>query len=302
MGRIVSAIDIGSNTIHMLVAEVEGGAVRRLWDETDWISLGETVARMGTISTSTLERMIKTLNAYKRRAKSEGADSLYIFATEALRLAENAEEVTKKIQESVGVTVEIISSKKEIELGLRGALLDSVGASPYLLVEVGGGSTQIAECESNIIIKDIALPLGTGKLIAKCKIDYPADPSCVQSVQELTYAEIQKLGKWENIKRIVACGGVARGLWRALHPDGERTLMIQELDYLIWAAPRLSVDQLSIRFQVKPKRAATLLLGSIIYKAIIENCNLEQMTISRFGAREGAVLEIVENKITPTPL
>lgn len=280
----------------MLVAETESGSVRKIRDETNWLSLGEVVGRMRAIPGPLQDTLIKTLVDYKNYAKEQGADSIYVFGTEALRAAANSAEVLKRVQESTGLRVELISGRREAELGLRGTLLDS-GAASFLLVEVGGGSAQVAQCTRKKIKDEVSLPLGTGMLIAKMGLTCPCDYAHLKRTQRFVQQALEEADLLDDAGSIVASGGVARGLWRALHPDGDRVLNIEELNYLIWSTQRLDVDEIGSRFQVKPKRAQTLLPGAIVYRQILERAGHEDMTISRFGVREGALLEMSEGRI-----
>ena len=92
-------------------------------------------------------------------------------------------------------------------------------------------------------------------------------------------------------KRMVASGGIARGLIRALHPDGDKALHAYELDYAVRTAQGLSIDALTRRFNVKQKRAQSLLPGGTVYRAILRHFGLESMVVSEFGVREGLIME-----------
>jgi exopolyphosphatase/guanosine-5'-triphosphate,3'-diphosphate pyrophosphatase len=296
MGRVLATVDIGSNTAHLLVADTESGCVRKIRDATNWLSLGEVVGRLRSIPDPLQVTLIRTLTDYKLLAEEQGAESIYVFATEALRSAGNSADVLSRVEKETGFRVELISGRREAELGLRGTLLDS-GAASFLLVEVGGGSAQVAQCTRKRIKEEASLPLGTGMLIAKMGLTSPCDYAHLKRTQRFVQEALDQADLLDDMGPIVASGGVARGLWRALHPDGDRVLNVEELNYLIWATQRLSGEEICQRFQVKPKRALTLLPGAIVYRQILERTGQEEVTISRFGVREGALLEMSEGRI-----
>lgn len=281
----------------MLVAETGDGSVRKLVDDSNWLSLGEIVGRERTIPPNMQEALIRTLNGYQKLASDQKAEGIYIFATEAVRAASNSREVLKRIEQACGLKVEIISGQREAEFGLRGVLLDS-GFSSFILAEVGGGSAQVAQCSRKRIKSEASLSLGTGTLIAKLGLSCPCDYAHLKRTQRLVEETLATAEVLEEGGPLVACGGVARGLWRALHPDGNRILHVEELNFLIWSTQRLTSDQIVQRFQVKPKRARTLFPGAVVYKQIMERSGQEEMTISRFGVREGALLEMAEGKVS----
>lgn len=293
MPRVLASADIGSNTVHLLVAEVEGERVSRLGDTNEWISLGEVVGREGQIPDALADRLIKTLDTFKRQAQAQGAEAIYVFGTEALRRASNQERVLKAIRVATGIQVDIITGPQEAELGLRGAWLDCEGPGPFLLVEVGGGSAQVALCTVDHngepeIVREASLPLGTGTLIAHNDLKAPVSDATFAALENEIEAQLDSLPTGEAV-RMIACGGVARGLWRALHPDGHRELAAEELDYLIWSTRRIAYDVVGDRFMVKPKRAATLLPGATVYSTIMRRSGFRSFTVSRFGVREGAI-------------
>lgn len=301
MPRIIAAGDIGSNTAHLLVGKWDRGKVTRISDTNEWISLGEIVGREGHIPPDVIALLIKTLTAFRRLASVHKADALYVFATEAMRKASNGKAVITQIKKETGVKIELINARREAELGLRGAWADCKGALPAVLVEVGGGSAQVAYCDEPIsgaptIQQESSLPLGTGILIAQLHIQQPATKDCVTKLNDTINRHLMNLPKPVG-NRLIACGGVARGLWRALHPDGNRVLHRDELDYLIRATQRIDAITISARFQVKAKRANTLLPGACLYAAAMDWMGVDTMHVSRFGVREGAILEIGEGKI-----
>jgi exopolyphosphatase/guanosine-5'-triphosphate,3'-diphosphate pyrophosphatase len=299
---VLAAVDIGSNTVHLLIAQADSEGLQKISESSEWLGLGEIVGRTGEIGLSTLDLVVRTLREFKRQAKVENAGGWYVFGTEALRKASNSKSVLKRLRAEIGVSVDLITSDREAELGLRGASIDSGGARTSIFVEVGGGSAQIAEVRGERIISDKSLPIGTGALSAKIDYSCPCDSARVAELRAFVEGQLHAIGSNFRPERLVVSGGVGRGLWRALHPDGDRWLRAEELDYLVWSTQRLTPEEIIARFRVKPKRAATLLPGSIIFQTIMNLYKVDSMLVSRFGVREGAILEMNEGKVQPCPL
>jgi exopolyphosphatase/guanosine-5'-triphosphate,3'-diphosphate pyrophosphatase len=297
MGKVLAAVDIGSNTVHLLVAGTQEGSVQRLCDENEWLNLGEIVAERGDIPLPVQDRLIDTLVTYRGLAKQHRASRWYIFGTEAMRKARNSEKVLKRVKAEVGADVELVTGQREAELGVAGVLVDSDEADEMMLAEVGGGSAQVAFVKDQALVDDASLPIGTGALNARFHLTFPTAPGAVDALTEHVREALATGTPHPTVKRVVASGGVARGLWRAVHPDGEREVAIEELDYLIWSTQRLNRSQIELRFQVKPRRAATLLTGAIIFREVLKRYKQPSMLVSRFGVREGAVLEMARGRI-----
>ena len=302
MGRLLSAVDIGSNTIHLLVAEADADGVRKVAESSEWLGLGEAVGRKGEISTVEADAVVKTLNNYKRISRTERAEGWYVFGTEALRKAKNSKSLLKRLKSELGMEVDLITSDREAELGLRGTLVDCGGTESALFVEVGGGSAQVAEIANDRLVSDRSLAIGTGALMAKLDLAHPCEHFKVDSLRSVVGEALQEALVSFEPERMIVSGGVGRGIWRALHADGDRMIHREELDYLIWATPRLTTQQIIERFRVKAKRASTLLPGAIIFRTIMEAYKMDEMLISRYGVREGAILGMVEGSIKPCPL
>lgn len=296
MGRVLAAADIGSNTAHLLVAETDGKTLREVENISEWLSLGEIVSRERCIPADSERRLVTALRRFQQMANVHKAESLYLFATEAMRLAVNHEEVMDRLHRALGVKIDLISPEREAFLSLRGVMLDSTGEVPLLLAEVGGGSAQVARYDGIRITHEKSLPLGSGKLIASLGLTMPTTIGQLSALQRLVDGHAESCRSFGEVRRVVASGGVARGFLRALHPDGRRDIHARELEYVAWAASRLSVSEIVLRFRVKPKRAATLVPGAAVFAALLKTFAQTEMLVSEYGVREGAILEVFDSK------
>lgn len=299
MLRTLAAVDIGSNTAHMLIARTDGRKLSRMVNRSEWLALGQVVQEQGRLPDASVRTILTTLGRFRSAAADAKADALYVFATEAMRAANNHEAVMRLLEKELGVAVDLVTPRREAEYGLRGARLDTSAEGAFLYLELGGGSLQVANAEDHTITQEVSLPLGTGRLMAATGLTSPCDPSLFERVEGRVRECLPGLGSILRAPTAIASGGVARGVWRALHPDGERALAVPELDYLVWAARRLTPAQIVRRFGVKEKRAATLLPGALVYRALLGALGLDRMTVSEYGVREGALLELASGRLQP---
>jgi len=297
MTRTFAAADIGSNTAHLLVAATDGELVMRIDNFNEWIPLGEVVTRQRKIPKDIVGQLVDAVREFKRISAGRQAESLYIFATEGMRVAENHEAVLKRIRDETSIEVEIISPKREAELSLRGMLLDTRHYGVDMMFEVGGGSVQIGRVARNKLVHTESLPIGTGRLIAQSGMRNPCPDYAFLAAENYIDSILEGACTEGPSKLAVASGGVARGLWRALHPDSDKVLTMEEIEYIIWSTSRLPVDRIVARFGVKQKRAGTLLPGALIYRALMREFGIQEIVISEFGIREGAILEMAGGQI-----
>lgn len=297
MARILASADVGSNTAHLLIARTDGKTVTRLDNRNDWIALGEVVARLGAIPTAHVARIVATLKKFKETATKALAEEMVVFATEAMRSASNSKQVLDTIRDKTGIKIKLITHQEEAYLGLKGALLDAPDAAETMLFEVGGGSAQVAVYTKGKISQEISMPIGTGKLIVEAGITNPCSPEALDKASRLIDVALEKCQIQTSCEFAVASGGVGRGIWRALHPDGDKTLRRQEVEYLMWNASTIDVPTIEARFGVKQRRAETLVPGALVYLALMRRFGIESIVVSEFGVREGAILELAQGKM-----
>lgn len=297
MTRTFAAADIGSNTAHLLVGATDGELVMRIDNFNEWIPLGEMVTLQRKIPKEIVNQLVAAVGEFKKIASNRRAECLYVFATEAMRMAENHEAVINKIRSATGIAVEIITPAREAELSVRGILLDTRHYGADLMFEIGGGSVQIGRLANGVLAESESLPLGTGRLIAQSGLRSPCPEYAYSAAESYIESTLAKGKLQGTAKRAIATGGVARGLWRALHPDSEKVITLTEVEYMVYASSRLPVDRIVARFGVKPKRAGTLLPGALVYRALMQKFGITEMVISEFGIREGAVLEMAAGKV-----
>lgn len=141
----VGAIDCGTNSIRLLVADVEGGVLHEVVREMTVVRLGEGVDRTGAFSSAALERTFAACDAYAQTLEGAGVARLRFVATSASRDVSNREEFISGVRARLGVEPEVISGAEEAGLSFRGAvegLQSTQLATPVLVVDIGGGSTE----------------------------------------------------------------------------------------------------------------------------------------------------------------
>jgi exopolyphosphatase/guanosine-5'-triphosphate,3'-diphosphate pyrophosphatase len=296
--RTFATADIGSNTVHLLVAQTDGRGVVRLENQSFWLGLGEEVAANGEIGKEKQRELAAALTSFKKIAASRKAQAMYVFATEAVRRAANHKQVLTSIRQRAGIEVDVISSEREAELAVKGAMLDSFGEMPTAFFDIGGGSAQVARVEASGVTRLYSLPLGTGTISVKMGLEDPASPEAYQRFASTLDKHLDPLEALLPIRRMVGGGGVARGIMRSLHADKSRLIERYEIDYLEETARKTSSRVLSKRFGVSGARAKTLFPGVSVVRKLMDVLDCPHILISEFGIREGAVLELAEGKLS----
>src|SRR4051812_4758270 len=211
-----AAVDIGSNSVRLKIARLVGGRIHTVHEDRSVTRLGASVFRDGFLSPSAIAETVKVLRRFHRAVQQEAADSVRVVATSALRDARNSRAFLEWVRSATGWKVEIISGVEEarlIHLGLvSGARL---GASPVLMVDLGGGSCELTISSKGHIRETVSLPLGAVRLTNEfLRHDPPRKPE-LQRLRGFIDREIGRVE--ERITRskpkvVIATSGTAESL------------------------------------------------------------------------------------------
>ncbi|GCE25554.1 hypothetical protein KDA_10380 [Dictyobacter alpinus] len=300
---ICAAIDIGSNTLRVVIARCSPSEFQILDADEALVRIGESVNATGAISTEKQEHALSVLKNFQSLAEKHSADAVLAIATEAIRKATNRDAFLQTIKEQTGIDVHCIGGDVEATLTFYGATYEiSKQAEPperIAVMDMGGGSTELVFAQNLDISWHTSLPIGSGWLHDRYLSDPPSEADAMTARAFLrTY-----LGGL-NIKSfppfLLATGGSANSLLllsqRAFRLDPQRaTLTYDDLlrcQGLLWA---LSAEEIAERYQLDVKRARIISAGALILSAVLETFKLKELQISTLGIREGLALAYARN-------
>lgn len=288
---LYSVVDVGSNTIHLLVGKVEGGAVLPVTGEKISARLGAGVEKTGRLDDERLALAAEAISLFAGIAALNGAPSPEILATSAVRDAQNGPELVERVREGTGLSMRLISGEKEAALGFRGALSAVGREGPVLVVDLGGGSAQLILGEaSEGPEKRVSLPLGTNRTTERF---VEGDPPTDEELGALREHVPQLLPDWDvGEAEVVAVGGSARAMLKITN-DG---LTVERL-WRLSAEVREGPSGVLAREQgLAPERARVLPAAITTLAAILEHFGKEELIVARGGIREGTLLALAEGK------
>ena len=175
-----AVIDIGTNSVKLLVAEVEGAEVRPVLEESRQTRLGQGFYKTHRLQAGPIARTATAVAEFAARARDHEAASIRVIATSAARDAGNSEELTAAIGRTAGLRVDIISGEQEADWVFQGVTTDAgLAAMPLLLLEVGGGSTEFIVGQGARKHFGQSFPLGTVRLLERFP---PGDPPSAEEL------------------------------------------------------------------------------------------------------------------------
>ncbi len=294
----IAAIDIGSDTVHILIADVSGSAdgpvVSRVEQQGELLELGRQIATTGQVGKPAATRVEAILRRYLNLAR-KGNDRVVIGATEALRRATDGPALVERLSSELGEPVRVLSGAREAALGLAGAVhrLDPTGSQ--LLIDSGGASTELTLTDGHRAVASASLPVGAALLGAGLRGDPPQALSwALGGVRIGSALSLAPAGK---PSRAWATGGSAHnlaGLERTKSRSGDRLLTMAKLSTLATQLLAEPARKLARSSGEDPDRVKILPPGLLIVAAILAHYGLEEVTVVPEGLREGMVAAAFE--------
>jgi exopolyphosphatase/pppGpp-phosphohydrolase len=294
-----AAIDIGSNTVHLVVARCLPDNLEILVDELELVRIGESVNATGAISPEKRDQTIATLQKYQELAMQYAAESVLVVATEAIRQASNGEEFLAAILEATGLVVHIIGGDVEATLTFYGATyeLDHNGPAPATIgvMDLGGGSMELVTARRLQITWSTSVPIGSGWLHDRY---LPSDPPTREefvAAQEYLKAYFQDLPVQDQPAALIVVGGSANTLLHlARYSVGvsqtETGLTYEDVVHCEGLLRALPADEVAQRYTIALQRARILPAGALIIRMLMERLQLKEIHVSTHGIREGVLL------------
>jgi exopolyphosphatase/guanosine-5'-triphosphate,3'-diphosphate pyrophosphatase len=294
----IAAIDIGSDTIHLLIGSVAGSGdgplVKRIEQEGELLLLGGRVALSGRIGERATADLQKTLLRFVAIGRKR-ASRVVVGATEALRRAEDGPAIVERLSKASGVPVRVLSGDREASLDFAGVLhrLDRTGVQ--LIIDSGGASTELTLTEGRRRLASASLPVGAALIGATLRGDPPQTLSWALRARQIgvTLAAAPS-GK---PVRAWATGGSAHnlaGLERTRGKSGPQLLTMPALDKLATRLVSTPSKKLARTSGEDPRRVAILPPGLLIIASVLEHYGLDAVTVVPEGVREGMILAVSE--------
>lgn len=295
----LAAIDIGSNTIHIVVARCTPTSLQILLDEQEMVRIGESVTATGSISAQKLDATISVLSHYKQLAQQYTSAPILVVATEAIRKASNSQQFLASIQTATHLDVHIIDGSVEALLTFYGATYELFQKpqppSQVAVLDLGGGSMELVTATHQHVTWHISLPLGSGWLHDRYLQADPPSEEDLDVARTFLNTYIAGLGFKQSPPALIATGGSANSLLllarRAFDlPADETNLTYEQIARCEGLLSNLSASEISQRYGQQIERARILPAGTLIIHALMLHFHLSSIRISSHGIREGTLL------------
>jgi exopolyphosphatase/guanosine-5'-triphosphate,3'-diphosphate pyrophosphatase len=291
--RRLAAVDVGSNTIHALVAGAREGRVDDVAHFVEMPELGAEVDRTGRIGPAKTAEAIAAIEAVLTPARALGFEQLLAGATSAVRRAEDREEFLAAASETTGVPVRLIGEEREAELSFLGVASRHAARRGWLMGDMGGGSTELVVAEGMRAMGWVSLRIGSGGMAARHLSD-PPRPGEREALRAAALAEVRRAPEFEA-QKLVMTGGTASNLPPVLSAQNPPEVLTT--DALLTAAQRLdanTADVLAARYGLPAARIRALRGGVELLLLLLDFYGLDRFHVSHAGLRQGMILAFLE--------
>jgi exopolyphosphatase / guanosine-5'-triphosphate,3'-diphosphate pyrophosphatase len=294
----VAAVDIGTNTTRLLVGDVLDGHIDEIVRREAVTRLGESVDTRRRLLPAAVARVRNVLVDYRREAERLGAERVLAVATSAVRDAENGEAFLGEVEWSYGFTTRLLSGREEAELTFRGVACRRPLGSTTLVVDVGGGSTELVVGDGRGVLSATSLDIGSVRLTERY---LASDPPGASELEALAAHVLDVLPTVQADKGIGVSGTVTTlaaldlGLasFDSLAVDGHRLSRVAAERQLARLA-RLSLEERRRLPGLEPERAPVIVAGAAIVVQLIRGYALDELETSVADLLDGAALAAAE--------
>jgi exopolyphosphatase/guanosine-5'-triphosphate,3'-diphosphate pyrophosphatase len=303
-----AAIDVGTNTVLLTVAERRGAELAPVVERAEITRLGRGVDASGRLDPAGIRETVAVLAAYAGEARALGAEIVACVATSAARDAGNGAEFFEAARRAAGLAPEVISGDEEARLVYASAWRDFGGACPLAVLDVGGGSTEFTVGDGPAPRARTSLQVGAVRLTER---HVRGDPTTAAEVEALRRAAREALQPVATMAaaglgqaRLVGVAGTVTTLAaveQALPAyDAERvhgaTLTLASADALVARLAALTVRERAALPGMEPKRADVILAGAIIVVEALRTAGFDRLTVSDRGVRWGLLHDRVPQR------
>lgn len=303
----IAAVDVGSNSIHMVVAQVEADGRFRVLDRAkDMVRLGRRTLSDGRLSAQAMAAGVRTLAAFRTLAERQGVTRITAVATSAVREAANGGEFITRVEAEVGLRVKVIPGREEarlIYLGVRHAI--DLSGKPTLIMDIGGGSVEFILVERGDAVALESHKIGVARLTERFFAADPPDAEEIESLESFVSDQLDPmLGEFRThrVRRVVGTSGTLLNLVAiAGHQRGDPpelhlndfAVSAAEISRVRRALARVARDERAKIKGLDARRVDLIVAGAVLADYVLTRLAAKQLVACTWALREGVLLDFI---------
>ena len=307
--RRIAAIDVGSNSIRQIIADVRPDGTIDVIDEMKaHPRLGRGLDATRALAPESMDLAVEALQRMATLAKQHGAQRIEAIATSAVRDAENSELFLARVKQATGLKLRVLKGEDEARLSFRSALAHfDLGKGRSVILDIGGGSLELALAADGVIDRLTSLPLGAIRLTERY-LQGNSDRGLRKLRKEVRKAikPIISGRDWRGA-RVIGSGGTftnlaglhltRQGIFSAKSVHGTVIPRV-DIEHILDSLAEMSTDERRSIEGLNPDRADIIIAGIAVIAEVLSRVEARELEVSRYGIREGLLLEAA--RVTPT--
>ncbi|MDF9795723.1 exopolyphosphatase/guanosine-5'-triphosphate,3'-diphosphate pyrophosphatase [Catalinimonas alkaloidigena] len=305
----LAAIDIGTNSIHMVIAEAAHKNSFQIIDrEKEMVKLGVGVFSTNRLSERAFKEGLETIKRYVQLADQRGADEIITAATSATREAHNGSDFLNELVRQTGISPEVISGGKEARLIFKAVRNEiALRGENAMIIDIGGGSTEIVVGNEKEILMGKSMKLGVLRLLDMFNGDNTVGEEALGVLQahiRFVAQSIMTEAKEIGFTRIIGTSGTIRTLGEAAHiaaggksmkSVNAEVVKLNDLDNLTKELLKMKAEKRAEINAIGEKRADAIHLGGALLVQLLQMAGVEEITLCDASLREGLILDYLDN-------
>jgi exopolyphosphatase/guanosine-5'-triphosphate,3'-diphosphate pyrophosphatase len=285
---IVAAIDVGTNTTRLLVADVEGGRITALAAGDEMTALGEGLDSTGRIARAGLDRVERVAQSMAARARALGAERMVIACTAVGRDAANAPDLLARLSRATGTTPRVLTGGEEARLTFAGLVATREPSGELVAADLGGGSLELMGGRGDQLLWATSLPVGARKLSERFGVTDPPGKGTWDLIAADVAERVSPIAGDHAASALVVAGGSAQALATLA---GTARLDADAFHRVATALEGMTAEELAASAGIEVARVRLCCAGGAALDGVRTAFRLTSLEVSTAGLREGLVLE-----------
>ncbi len=294
----IAAIDLGTNTFHLIIAEQTASELKISYKTNKPIKLGEDITKANKIIPTAFERGLNCLKDFKKTLDLYEVKKLRAVATSGVRSASNGQDFINTVNKETGIVIDIIDGEEEANLIYEGVKLSGAIHGKSLIMDIGGGSTEFIFCDEDGFYWKKSFDIGAARLMQKFFKSDPINQEHQEQIKDHlkeNLVELIAFGKAFGADTLIGSAGAFETYAEVIDP----TINIQQIAKAqidIKAYHQLSKRLISSTHQERsqmpnliPLRVDMIVLASLITDYVLAELNLQQITLSTYDLKMGVL-------------
>jgi exopolyphosphatase/guanosine-5'-triphosphate,3'-diphosphate pyrophosphatase len=309
--RKAAVIDMGTNTFHLLLVELNGVGFKTIYKEKIPVKIGQGGISRNQLAPDAQKRAFHTLKHFKNLIDGEHIDQIFAFATSAVRNAENGPEFVRKVKEDIGIHINVISGEEEAQLIYEGINLSgSLNGHVNLMMDIGGGSVEFIIGTSQEVFWKRSFEIGGQRLLDAFHYHDPILPEEVEKLESFCEEKLQPLIEAIRIYKPTGLIGASGTFDTLTDIYYESMLQCKLTGQHVFELPTVEFERIFELLKSKNReerlkipgmiamRVDMIVVASCLIEFILRYVPVKEITCSFYSLKEGAVSRLLAGKVT----